>query len=287
MDFVMLKGGAASFLQARLNDSWPSGGKDLKVKLYTNTIALVNTLEMSDFTEVIAESGYEEKTLTCGEWTVGGDPAEARYLPQAFVFTGTLTDSLTIKGYVVTDADDVALWVYEFDSAFTPGDGLVLGVYPKINLSKKTPAGSQRLFDAGALSFLNARLNDVWPEYGKDLTLDAIGVSDSMAIEFMTDTLPPSFFVAYGDPGPVSFTLSCGGWTVDATPSASYTEQSYAFGENCVTDPINGYVGGYRVSEYLGDPLFAMAFASQAWQPEAYNTLYLTPVITLSDGTPV
>lgn len=286
MDFVLLKAGAASFLEARLNDSWASGGKDLKVKLYTNTVTLVNTLTAASFTEVISESGYAAKTLTCGEWTVEGDPAEARYLPQAFHFTGALTDDLTIKGYFVTDADDVALWAYEFDTVFTPAAGLVLGVYPKINLSKKTPAGSQRLSDDGALSFLNVRLNDTWPSGGVNLLLQVLGSESNMAGEFTDDAIGVSYNTyAYGDSSPIEFTLTLGSWTVDSTPTATYSQQQFTFGENLITQPSGGYAIGFVVGDGVGELFWGCMFGS-AYQPTQYDSLYITPSITLSDGTP-
>lgn len=286
MDFCFLKGGAASFLQARLNDSWPSGGKDLKLKLYTNTVALVNTLVAADFTEVIAEAGYEAKTLVCGEWSVGSDPAEARYLPQAFHFTAALTDNLTVKGYYITDADDVALWAYEFDEAFSPDNGLTLGVYPKINLSTGSPVGGAnwRLFDLACLSFLNARLNDVWPS-GKDLILTVYGDEFSSLIDILEPGVTAQ--IIQNTSGPLVVTLSCGSWTIDSTPAASYTQQSFAF-----TEPINSPYGGKIVGYYLEEDdsptttFMAAQISSLGYQPDNGDTLYITPVITLYDGAP-
>lgn len=290
MDFCFLKGGAASFLQARLNDSWPSGGKDLKLKLYTNTVALVNTLTAASFTEVASEAGYTAKDLVCGSWEIpsviltAAFIAEARYAPQAFVFTDELTDSLTVKGYFITDADDVALWAYEFDTPFVPEAGLTLGVYPKINISKKSATYSQRLFDIGALSFLSVRLNDTWPESEKNLVLIVFGTESAMAYEFVSDQTASPTTVYDSSLGPITATLSCGGWTVDSTPTATYTQQTWTF-TDAISQPSGGYINGYELGNGINEIHLGVAF-SAGYQPGSGDTLYITPTITLTDGTP-
>lgn len=293
MDFCFLKGGAASFLQARLNDSWPAGGKDLKVKLYTNTIALVNTLEAADFTEVASEAGYEAKTLTCGNWNIPADGsantfvAEARYPPQSFFFTDALSGGLTIKGYFVTDADDIALWAYEFDDPFVAGPGLICGVYPKLNLTKRTVVGVyQKLFNQGAIKFLEVRLNDYWFDSQKNMDLYVLGRSDAMGLDFFDNGSHDGSNVVDSNFQNLVATLTCGNWTIDTTSSATYSEQQWAFTAP-ISSPEGGYILGYVLSpSNLASLLeWGVGFES-GYQPDDPDILGITPTITLIDGTP-
>lgn len=142
MALILADVGAEAFLKARFNDSWPSGGANLTLRLYCNDITPADTHTAATFTEALG-GGYSAKTLTAGSWTVStvGGIYQAAYSAQTFTFTGALTTNGTIYGYYVTDADGVLQWAEKRTFSITPlinGDNLI--VTPVFQLSKGTPS---------------------------------------------------------------------------------------------------------------------------------------------------
>lgn len=141
MALVVQDVGCDRFLKIMLNDDWPTGGKDLTLKLYTNNYSPLDTSSAANFTEAVG-GDYAPKTLTCGSWTItpADDPSDAVYADQTFEFSGELDANATIYGYFIVDADGVIRWAEKLGTPFTPannGDNLV--VTPKMVLSKGTP----------------------------------------------------------------------------------------------------------------------------------------------------
>jgi len=134
--------GCDTILEAFFNDSWPTGGADLTLKLYTNDVTPDDADVAGDYTEA-AGGGYAAKTLSNGSWTVttANDPSDAVYAQQTFTFTGALTGTATIYGYFIVDADGVLFAAEKFATTFTPANnGDQVLVTPTIKLSKGTPS---------------------------------------------------------------------------------------------------------------------------------------------------
>jgi len=141
MGLTLVDVGADVVLKAFFNNSWPTGGKDLTLKLFTNDITPVDTHVASNYTEA-AGGGYAAKTLSNGSWTVtpANDPSDAIYAQQVWTFTGALTGPGVIYGYFVLDADGILLWAERLTAAFTPANnGDQVKITPKVELSKGTP----------------------------------------------------------------------------------------------------------------------------------------------------
>lgn len=141
MAIVLADVGADTILKAFFNNSWPAGGKNLTLKLYTNDYTPLDTSVAGSFTEA-SGGGYAAKTLSNGSWTVttGNDPSDAVYAQQTFTFTGTLSGGASVYGYYVVDADGVLLLAERFAYSFTPSyNGETLKVTPRFQLSKGTP----------------------------------------------------------------------------------------------------------------------------------------------------
>lgn len=124
--------GAKSVLAIRFNETWPAGGKNLTLKLFTNNIVPAKTDVAATYTEA-SGGGYAAKTLTKGSWTVNdGPPANVTYAAQTFTFTGALDGGATIYGYYVVDADGVFQWSELLSNPETPaasGDNVVVNPY--------------------------------------------------------------------------------------------------------------------------------------------------------------
>lgn len=141
MAIVLADVGADTILKAFFNNSWPAGGKNLTLKLYTNNYTPLDTSVAGDYTEA-SGGGYAAKTLTNGSWTVtvGNDPSDAVYAEQTWTFTGALAGTATVYGYFVIDSDGVLVLGEKFDYSFTPAkNGDQLRLTPKFQLSKGTP----------------------------------------------------------------------------------------------------------------------------------------------------
>ena len=142
MGLILADVGADTILKAFFNNVWPSGGKNLTLKLYTNNYTPLDSSVAGDFTEA-SGGGYAAKTLTNGSWTVtpADDPSDAVYAEQTWTFTGALAGSATIYGYFVIDADGTIVLGEKFDYSFTPAkNGDQLRVTPKFQMSKGTPS---------------------------------------------------------------------------------------------------------------------------------------------------
>lgn len=141
MGLILADVGADTILRAFFNNTWPSGGKNLTIKLYTNDYTPVDTSTSGSFTEA-SGGGYVSKTLINGNWTVNtaNDPSDAVYEQLSWVFTGQLSGGATIYGYFVVDADGVLVWAERISSSFTPSNnGDTLLITPRFQMSKGTP----------------------------------------------------------------------------------------------------------------------------------------------------
>jgi len=142
MALVLADVGAVSILKAYFQNVWPSGGKNLTLKLYATNVTPTDAKVAGDFTEA-AGGGYSAITLTNGtgwvESNVGGIEQVA-YAQQTFTFTGALTTNAVIYGYYVVDADGVLVYAELAGSTFTPANnGDTYKVTPIVQLSKGTP----------------------------------------------------------------------------------------------------------------------------------------------------
>lgn len=141
MSLILADVGADTILEAFFNNSWPTAGKDLTLKLFCNDVTPTDTDTAVTYTEA-AGGGYTAKTLTNGSWTVtpANDPSDATYVQQSFVFTGALTTNPNIYGYFVVNADGILVWAEALSAAFTPANnGDTLNITPVFQISKGTP----------------------------------------------------------------------------------------------------------------------------------------------------
>ena len=140
-NLVMADTGIISFLNARLNNVFPSGGKNLTLKLYINNHAPFDVDTASTYTEA-SGGGYSAKILSSGFWTistVGGIP-QALYTEQSWSFTGALTGAATVYGAYIIDADGVLVGAQALASPYTPSrNGDFLTIIPIIQGSKGNP----------------------------------------------------------------------------------------------------------------------------------------------------
>lgn len=140
MAFVLADVGAAMLLNAALNNVWPTGGKDLTLKLFVSDTNPADTNVAGDFTEA-SGGDYSTKTLSNGSWVVADAAGiqTASYAEQTFTFNGALSGGASIYGYYVVDADGVLVCAGRLDETFTPANnGDTLKVTPKVQMSKGT-----------------------------------------------------------------------------------------------------------------------------------------------------
>lgn len=141
MAITLTDNGGLEILDTYLNNARPAGGNNHTLFLFTNDVTPTDATVTGDLIEA-AGGGYAAKTLTNGSWTVAlnaGIP-EATYAQQTWNFTGALTGNPTIYGYGVKDADGTLVYAERHSAAFTPVNGAVLNVPPKLKASKGTPA---------------------------------------------------------------------------------------------------------------------------------------------------
>jgi hypothetical protein len=136
---VLLDVGADEILKTYFNNYRPGGGNNLTLRLFANNVTPAQA--GISYTEA-AGGGYAEITLTNGSWTIttGNDPSDAIYAQQTWTFTGALTTNLNVYGYYVTDAAGTIIYAELFAGYITPGNGTVIKVTPKFQLSSGTPA---------------------------------------------------------------------------------------------------------------------------------------------------
>lgn len=131
--------GADEILKTYFNNTRPTGGNNLSLRLFCNDVTPAQT--GVSYTQA-AGGGYAAITLTNGSWTVtpANDPSDAVYAQQTFTFTGALTTNLTVYGYYVTDADGTILWAERLTVPFTPANnGDNIKITPKFQMSSGTP----------------------------------------------------------------------------------------------------------------------------------------------------
>jgi hypothetical protein len=141
MGLILADVGADAMLKGFFNNTWPVGGRNLTMKLYTNDYTPLDISVAGNFTEA-SGGGYAAKALANGDWTVapGNDPSDAVYAQQIWTFTGALDGGATIYGYFVLDADGVLFYAERLATGFTPANnGDLLKITPKFQMSKGTP----------------------------------------------------------------------------------------------------------------------------------------------------
>lgn len=138
MALVLTDLGADEILKTYFNNTRPTSGNDLTLRLFATNVTPAQT--GVTYIEA-AGGGYAAITLTNGSWTVSAanDPSDAVYAVQTFTFTGPLTTNRTVYGYYITDADDTVIYA----EAFTPFEPVTSGdnikITPKFQLSSGTP----------------------------------------------------------------------------------------------------------------------------------------------------
>jgi hypothetical protein len=138
---VFMDAGCTNVLGAWLNNSRPTGGQNLTLKLFVNDITPTNAMTAASFTAA-AGGGYADKTLTSGSWTVSapGGIVQGAYAKQTFTFSGALTTNTTIYGYYIVDADGVIVTAERLAASFAPANNLdSVDVTPIIQMSHGTP----------------------------------------------------------------------------------------------------------------------------------------------------
>lgn len=133
--------GIQALLNRGIKGSFPNGGDDFALRLYTNTHTLASTDTSAQLTEA-AGGDYAAKTLAASGFTIAftGSIYTASFAVQSFVFSGPLTTNPNCVGYYITDANGT-VWIEEaFASSFSPfNNGDALPIVPTIQGSHGTP----------------------------------------------------------------------------------------------------------------------------------------------------
>lgn len=83
------------------------------LKLYGNNYTPLPTSVAANFTE-IAGGGYANKPITFANWTItAGEPSQAVYTGQTWIFSGVIDAPGTIYGYYITRNSDGKLLLAE------------------------------------------------------------------------------------------------------------------------------------------------------------------------------
>lgn len=140
MTLVATTDGMIQLLKGLFNDQWASGGRNLKLRLFTNNITPISTHHLTSYEEV-SGGGYTEKTLTNGQWLVStvGNVAQAAYSTEVvWTFSGAIDCAKTIYGYYIADLDasPYLWWAEKLATPFIPATtGLTLRITPTIQIS--------------------------------------------------------------------------------------------------------------------------------------------------------
>ncbi len=109
---------------------------NIVIHLYSNNYEPIETSVVGDFTESTG-NGYTEKTLIAGSWSISGDPTEASYAEQEFVYNADASTYSVYGFYMTNVAGTVLLWAEKFtDGPYiiqTAGGSIF--VTPKIQLA--------------------------------------------------------------------------------------------------------------------------------------------------------
>jgi hypothetical protein len=145
MPMIFEDEGCVQLAKAYLQNVWPSGGKDLTLKLFVNDVtpSVTGADAAAAFTEANG-GGYAAITLTNGlGWTVStvGGIVQGAYAQQTWTFTGALTTNPTIYGWFLVDADNNLVAAQRNSTSFTPAtNGETTKATPVIQFSYGTPA---------------------------------------------------------------------------------------------------------------------------------------------------
>jgi hypothetical protein len=137
--------GCVQLAKAYLQDVWPSGGKNLTLKLYVNNVtpSTIGADTAATFTEANG-GGYAAITLTNGlGWTVSnvGGIVQGAYAQQTWTFTGALTTNPDIYGWYLVDADNNCVAAQRNSTIFTPTvNGETTKATPLIQFSHGVPS---------------------------------------------------------------------------------------------------------------------------------------------------
>ena len=125
--------GVQEMLKRALN---VSATGDVKLHLYQNDVTPGESDTVATYTEA-TWTGYAEKTLTGGSWTVtNADPSEASYAQQTYTSTAGSQNQANYGYYVTNSANTILLWAERFTSApYTiVNNGDTISVTPKFTL---------------------------------------------------------------------------------------------------------------------------------------------------------
>lgn len=120
---VLTNEGVNRLLNGIFNNKWAIGGRNFTVKLYTNE-RTPSKSDTRDLYDIASGGGYVDKVLTMGGWVVNNGPNNTRYVEYPvleWTFSGPLTCSSTVDGYIVVDADGVLLWAERLITPIVPG----------------------------------------------------------------------------------------------------------------------------------------------------------------------
>lgn len=138
MALVLTDIGADEILKTYFNNTRPTGGNNLTLRLFATDVTPAQT--GITYVEAVG-GGYAALTLTNGSWTIApaNDPSDAVYAQQTFTFTGPLTTNGAVYGYYITDADATVIYAEAFASFEPLINGDNIKITPKFQLSSGTP----------------------------------------------------------------------------------------------------------------------------------------------------
>jgi len=296
MDLIISQLGAISFLEARLNQVFPSSS-DLYLCLAVNDPEVLEASTVSIFTEA-SGGGYARKTLATGSWVMSDVAGlqQAAYAEQLFVFTGALDATASIYWWYIIDDNGDLMWSFKMPASYTPSvDGLYFTVIPKIQASfvhdttyfwpDAVGGTANWFFDAGAESFFKARLNNDFDSASADIVIRAASCT-ATPLSPTSDHVDLTFFTVLEDStnGDVEWTLTAGNWTTaieEGHAIATYAEQTFAF----TGAPVSGECGGFYAVDASDNVLWACG-VSIMYEPENGDSIYFTPRVAFISAEP-
>lgn len=278
--------GANKICEARLNDAWPTGGKNLYLNLYINNETPTFNSISTDFTVCPSEAGYSRKTLTCGSWTItmetGADGyAKGEYAAQTFTFTEALTGDAVVYGFYISDEDGDVIWAEDLPTPITPvSGGVSIIIIPNIYLAAVTTAAFFSSVLAVA-SFLEAKLNDTFP-YGNTTFYIAVfwGYTGTLANDFSVSNFSIANTTSLGA---LIETLSSG-WYVSTHTASLSRAPTFTLGYGDSDTEINGVVVYYQ--ETVGVYTIAILEEKTTETLHAEDVLELYPAFIFATGAP-
>lgn len=111
MSFITTLTGQQYYIQTVLNSDV------LRLRLFTNDLVPSKTDEIDDYTEA-SYSGYAAKLLTPSDWVIAVDGLTGDYVATFPKQSWTITSTVVICGYYVTDSTNTKVyWAERFPQA--------------------------------------------------------------------------------------------------------------------------------------------------------------------------